>query len=169
VIGKVLRRVPEPARAKLIEHRELLKFLVVGGTAFVVDTAIFFILKSTILSPKPVTAKVIATLVATIVSYILNREWSFRTRGGRERRHEATLFFVISGIAVVINSAPLGVSRYMLDFQTPEVSALTMQIADFVSAQVVGTLIAMVFRFWAFKRFVFPDAEARVKEPAERP
>jgi putative flippase GtrA len=26
--------------------------------------------------PEPVTAKVIAVLVATIVSYVLNREWS---------------------------------------------------------------------------------------------
>ncbi|MFE3262403.1 hypothetical protein ACFXPS_40970 [Nocardia sp. NPDC059091] len=30
-------------------------------------------------------------------------------------------------------------------------------IADFVSASIVGTLLAMVFRWWAMRRFVFPD------------
>ena len=65
-------------------------------------------LKSTVLEPRPFTAKVIAGIVATIVSYILNREWSFRTRGGRERHHEAALFFLISGIGVVGLNAPLG-------------------------------------------------------------
>ena len=45
--------------------------------------------QGTVLETKPLTAKIIAVLVATIVSYVLNREWSFRTRGGRERHHEA--------------------------------------------------------------------------------
>jgi putative flippase GtrA len=48
-----------------------------------------------------------------------NREWSFRTRGGRERHHEALLFFVISGIGVAVYTAPLAVSRYVLDLKVP--------------------------------------------------
>ena len=77
------------SRLSAIKHRELVKFAVVGGTTWVIDTAVFLGLKSTVLEPKPLTAKIIAVLVATIVSYVLNREWSFRTRGGRERHHEA--------------------------------------------------------------------------------
>ncbi|MGW4799881.1 GtrA family protein, partial [Nonomuraea sp. NPDC004297] len=65
----------------MLRHRELVKFAVVGGTAFLVDNTLFYGLKLTVLEPKPVTAKIIAVLVATIVSYVLNREWSFRTRG----------------------------------------------------------------------------------------
>ena len=166
VVETVLARIPEPYRGVAIKHRELVKFGLVGGIAFVVDTAVFAALKYTVLAPKPVTAKIVAVLVATIVGYVLNREWSFRTRGGRERHHEAALYFAISGVGMVINAAPLWVSRYVFDLQVPEVGRLTMEIADFASAQIVGTLLAMLFRWWAFRRFVFPDADARPRVPA---
>ena len=37
----------------------------------------------------------------------------------------------------------------------------TQEVADFVSAQIIGTAVAMVFRWWAFRRFVFPHAGVR--------
>lgn len=57
----------------MIRHRELLKFGVVGAITFLIDTGVFYGLKLTVLAPKPVTAKVIAVLAATAVSYVLNR------------------------------------------------------------------------------------------------
>jgi putative flippase GtrA len=161
VVENVVLKFHEPFRSLALKHRELLKFAVVGGTCFVIDTAIFFTLKSTILADKPVTAKIVATLVATIVSYVLNREWSFRTRGGRERHHEAALFFLINGVGIALNSLPLYVSRYLFDLQEPHVSRLVEEIADFTSAQIIGTLIAMAFRWYGYKKWVFPDADAR--------
>jgi putative flippase GtrA len=161
VIDTVLGLLPKPVRRRVLHHRELLKFGLVGGVAFFVDTAIFIGLKDTVLISKPVTAKVISTLIATIVSYILNREWSFRTRGGRERHHEAGLFFLVSAVGLVLTSAPLWLSRYGLHLETPYVSRLAQEVADFVSAQIVGTIVAMVFRWWAFRRFVFPHADVR--------
>ncbi|MFL6118194.1 GtrA family protein [Actinophytocola sp.] len=157
VVEVVLSRVPEPLRKVLIKHRELLKFAIVGGTTFVIDNGIWYLLKLTVLEEKPVTAKVIAIIVATIVSYVLNREWSFRTRGGRDRRHEAALFFLISGIGVALNSLPLYVSRYWLNLEVPHVSRFVQEFADFTSGSIIGMLLAMFFRFWAFKRWVFPD------------
>ncbi len=157
VVDTVLSQVPEPLRAVLIKHRELLKFAVVGGTTFVIDNGIWYLLKLTVLEDKPVTAKIIAIIIATIVSYILNREWSFRTRGGRERHHEAALFFLISGIGVALNSAPLYISRYWLMLEEPHVSRWVQEVADFASGSIIGMLLAMFFRFWAFRRWVFPD------------
>lgn len=153
----MLTRIPQPYRAVAIRHRELLKFGMVGAITFFIDTAIFYALKLTILVPKPVTAKVIAVLVATIVSYVLNREWSFRTRGGRERHHEAALYFAFSGIGVALYAAPLWISRYVFDLQTPMSSRLVEEIADFTAGQVIGLLVGMAFRYWAFRRWVFPD------------
>ncbi|MFL6144671.1 MAG: GtrA family protein [Labedaea sp.] len=161
LIETALSRVPEPLRAVLIKHRELLKFAVVGGFCFLVTAVVNYALKITILNEKPVTALAIAVVIATIVSYILNREWSFRTRGGRERHHEAALFFLISGIGVGLNSLPLWVSRYLLHLQVPQVSLLAQEVADFASGMILGTLLAMVFRLWAFKKWVFPQAGAR--------
>lgn len=149
--------MPKPLRSVLVKHRELLKFAIVGSTAFVVDNGVWYLLKLTVLESKPTTAKAIAILVATIVSYILNREWSFRTRGGRERHHEAALFFLVSGAGLVVNLIPLYISRYVLDLEVPHVSRLVQEIADFTSGSIIGMLLAMAFRFWGFKHWVFPD------------
>jgi putative flippase GtrA len=103
-------------------------------------------------------------VVATVTSYLLNRTWSFRTRGGHLPHHEATLYVLISGIGVAVYSAPLFVSRYVLDLREPAVSALAEHWADFVSGQIVGVLLGMAFRWWAFRRFVFPHADARPRQ-----
>lgn len=152
-----IARLPRPFRPFAERHHELIKFAIVGATTFIIDSAIFYTLKLTILEPKPVTAKVISGIVAVIASYVLNREWSFRDRGGRERHHEALLFFGFSGVGVVLSMIPLWLSRYALDLQVPHVSLTVENIADFLSAYLIGNLLQMGFRFWAFRRWVFPD------------
>lgn len=168
VVESVLARVPEPLRSVLVKHKEFVKFGLVGGTAYVVDNGVWYLLKLTILESKPTTAKAIAILIATIVSYILNREWSFRTRGGRERHHEVALFFLVSGGALVINLIPLYLSRYLFDLEVPHVSRFVQEIADFTSGSVIGMLLAMGFRFWAFRRWVFPDELGHLSEDTVR-
>ena len=159
-----IARLPRVVRPFAERHHELIKFAIVGGTTFIIDSAIFFTLKLTILEPKPVTAKIIAGVVAVIASYILNREWSFRDRGGRERHHEALLFFAFSGVGVVLAMAPLYFSSYVLGLRVPEVSLTMENIADFVSAYIVGNLLQMGFRFWAFRRWVFPNENGRTPD-----
>lgn len=161
VTGRILTMLPGPLRERLLRHRELLKFLIVGGSCFLLTVAVNYALKLTILGNKPVTALTIATIVATIVSYVFNREWSFRTRGGRRRHHEAILFAVISGIGIAINDIPMWMARYMFDLRVPHVSRLVQESSDFLSGIIIGTLIAMIFRLWAFKKFVFPQADVR--------
>ncbi len=157
----VLTRIPQPFRDIAIKHRELIKFAIVGGTTFVIDSGIFFALKLTVLEEKPLTARIIAGMVAVIASYILNREWSFRTRGGRERHHEAFLFFLVSGVGLALSFVPLWISSYVLDLRTPNVSLTAENVADFVAVYIIGLLLQMAFRFWAMRRWVFPDANAR--------
>ena len=166
MVEAVLVRIPQPYRDVAIQHRELIKFAFVGGTTWIIDTAVFLLLKNTVLIEKPLTAKIFAVLVATIASYVFNREWSFRTRGGRERHHEAALFFLVSGIGVIVYSAPLAISRYVFHLSVPEVSLLTQEVSDFVSGQIIGVLAGMAFRWWAFRRFVFPDEDVRRRVPA---
>ena len=140
-----------------VKYRELAKFLVVGGTSYVVDVGLFSLLSHTVLAEKVVTAKAISVVIATIFSYILNREWSFNSRGGRERHHEAMLFFVVNGIALGLNLVPLAISQYVFGISSGNYSALTVTIANFVAANVIGTALGMAFRFWAYRRFVFPE------------
>ena len=161
-----IARLPRSIRPFADRHHELIKFAIVGATTFVIDSVIFYTLKLTILEPKPVTAKVISGIVAVIASYILNREWSFRDRGGRERSHEALLFFGVSGVGVLMSMAPLWVSSYVLGLRVPNVSLTVENVADFVSAYVIGNLLQMAFRFWALRRWVFPNELASDSDKA---
>jgi hypothetical protein len=49
----------------------------------------------------------------------------------------------------------------------PNVSLLTEQVADFVSGQILGVLAGMAFRWWAFRKFVFPHEDVRRQVPQE--
>lgn len=157
IVDDVVRALPPAARELALRNRELIKFAIVGATTFVIDSGIFYLLKWTVLADKPVTAKIISGVIAVIASYILNREWSFKNRGGREKHHEALLFFVVSGIGVALSNIPLWISSYVFDLRQPDVSFATENIADFVSAFLIGNLLQMAFRFWAMRRWVFPD------------
>ncbi|MFT7836651.1 GtrA family protein [Saccharothrix sp. BKS2] len=153
LVRRLLGRLPEPVRSLVREHRELIRFAAVGGTTFLIDNGVWYALKLTVLDDKVVTAKAIGVLVAVIASYVLSREWSFHTRGGRERHHEAALFFLVSGIGVGVNLLPLYASRHVFDLHS--------EVADFASGGVIGMLLATGFKFWAMRKFVFPQADAR--------
>ncbi|MFI9327443.1 GtrA family protein [Kitasatospora sp. NPDC052868] len=165
---RALARVPAGLRPFLVRHRRLVKFLLVGGTCFALTTVINFSLKFTVLQHKPVVALTIATVVATAVSYVLNRQWSFRANG---RQREVLLFLLVSVVAIGVNDIPLILSRYVLDLREPQVDSFTQEVADFLSGMVVGTFIAMLFRYWAMQRWVFtrrPDpAATRMEQPAQ--
>ncbi|WP_020668712.1 GtrA family protein [Amycolatopsis nigrescens] len=132
------------------------RFAVVGGAAFVTTVGVNYLLKLTVLREKPVTALAIATIVATILSYLLSRGWSFQARGGRPRHHEAALFFLVNAIAVGINLCPPLISRYVLRLEYPAVGLLCQEIADFVSGMVIGTALGTLFRWWGYQKWVFP-------------
>ncbi len=155
-VNDVINALPGPLHRIAIRHRELIKFAIVGGTTFIVDMAIFYPLAFTVLENKPVVAKIISGVVATILSYILNREWTFNNRGGRERHHEALLFFVISGIGVVLAAAPLWVANNVFNLREAP-AGLELAILDFFLAYIIGNFLQMAFRFWALRRFAFPE------------
>jgi putative flippase GtrA len=148
----------------LVEHPAL-RFLVVGGLGFVITMGINYGLKIFVIPQHPVTALSIGIIVATVFSYFLNKKWSFGDRGELHTGHELLLFLVVSLIGVALNSAPLWISRYVFGLEVPNVSLAGQELADFISGPVIGTLIAMGFRYWAMNRFVFPAQQA---QPAQR-
>jgi len=136
--------------------RELMKFGVVGGFAFLVDIGLFNLLLHA--TDKPLTSKTISAVVATTVAYIGNRHWTFRRRERSGVRREYTLFFLLNGVGLVISLACLAISHYLLDF--------TGRLADNIAANVVGLGLGTAFRFWSYRRWVFPELlpEAAVSE-----
>ena len=131
---------------------ELARFGTVGVIAYVIDVGTFNLLVHAFgqgpLSEKPLTAKVIAALLATLFAYFANRNWTWRTRGRRGFAHEYTLFLVLNVVALGITLIPLAFSRYVLD--------LDSALADNISANIIGVGLGTAFRFWSYRRWVFP-------------
>lgn len=135
----------------------LVRFLGVGGFCFVLTLAVNYALKFTVLLEHPTTAFLIANSVATIVSFILTRQFTFQDRNtSKRKRFQAPAFLCISIAAIAINTAPLYISRWVLGWHYPLVSYFEQEISDFISGPIIGTLLAMVFRWWALHKFVFP-------------
>lgn len=166
--SRLLQALPAPLRKQVFRRREAVKFLAVGGFCWVLTAVINYALKVTVFETRPVTALTVATVIAAFVSYALNREWTFRTRGGRRAHHELALYIVINGIGIALNSAPLYLARYAFGLQTPHISGTAQEISDFLCGMIVGTLLAMVFRLWAYRRWVFPQVDARPATPSRR-
>ena len=127
--------------------RELVKFLVVGGFCFVLDIALAYVLFEKV-GLGPTTSKTLATVVATGVSYVGNRLWSFSHRVDDDRGHgqDVTTYAVINVVGLVITLVPVDVAHYLLD----ETSARAFTLSG-----IVGTVFATFFRFWAYRRYVF--------------
>lgn len=137
---------------------EMAKFGVVGAVNVVVDVAIFNFLLFYVLPHKPLTDKAISTSVAIVSSYFMNRQWTWRDRARHGVKRELPLFFLLSGIGLLIAEACLGFSHYVL--------GLDSKLADNISANVFGLAAGMVFRFWAYRRWVFPAATPEDEDAA---
>jgi putative flippase GtrA len=135
---------------------ELAKFGVVGAVAYLVDVGTFNALRSGVLSDKPLTAKLISTVLATTVAYFGNRQWTFRHRERQGMRKEYALFFGFNAVGLAIALGCLGFSHYVLDLTSP--------LADNISANLIGMALGTIFRFWAYRRFVFLESEEPVAE-----
>ncbi len=132
---------------------EIAKFGVVGLCALVIDVGLFNLLRFAggegPLYDKPLTAKVVSVCVATTFAYFGNRYWTFRHRGRTSFHREYLLFFLLNGVGLAISVGCLWFSHYAL--------GLTGPIADNISANVIGLALGTMFRFWSYRRWVFPE------------
>lgn len=159
----VKRSIPAPLQPFTGLIHQFSKFGTVGLMALVIDVGVFNLLMFAgggLMADKPLSAKAIAVVVATTFSYGLNRNWTFSDRGGRTSKlHEYLLFFGLNGVAMLITLAVLWFSHYAL--------GLTSPLADNISANVVGLALGTVFRFWSYRKWVFPPEVEQQAPDAE--
>lgn len=139
---------------------ELGKFGAVGGTAFLVDTAIYVTLLHRGL--ETLTAKTLATVVSATLAFLGNRFWTWRHRERSGLTREYLLYFFFNGVGLGITLVALGISHYGLGAVWPEV--FKTELADLIAGSVAGNAAATMFRFWTYRRFVFV-APAPAPEP----
>ncbi|MDG4807886.1 GtrA family protein [Micromonospora sp. WMMD1120] len=140
---RLVRLLPE--RWQKFIH-EALKFGIVGGINTVINYAVFNALALTVFVNGQLKATVIATIVATITSYLMNRHWTYRDRPKSALRREYVLFFLFNGAGLLIELGAVAAAKYGLGVH----GLLALNLA-----KTVGVLLATLFRFWSYRTFVF--------------
>jgi putative flippase GtrA len=153
--------LPEVVRRRL--SREVLIFLLVGGAGYVVDVAVFNLLRSTstLGSWDPSVARVLAVGAAMVVTYLGNSLLTWRGKGGGDKRREVALFVVFNLVGLLISVLTLTISHDLL--------GLTSRLADNVSANVVGLALGTLFRYWSYRTFVFTGRDPESPTGEEPP
>lgn len=116
---------------------------------FVIEIGLFNLLLHQHIGP--LTSKAISAGIATAFAYIGNRHWSFSHRARTGLGRETSFFFGINLVALVAGELIIALFAYPLGYKDDH-WVLT-------AANVLGIGLGTLFRFWAYKRFVFlhPD------------
>jgi putative flippase GtrA len=124
---------------------ELAKFGVVGLIGSVIDLGGAYYLNAHE-GVGPMTAKAISIAVATCVTYLGSRFWTFRHRVNQALLREGLLFIALNVVGLVIAEATIAATTYGL--------GLHGKLA-YNAASVIGTGLGTIFRYFAYKKWVF--------------
>jgi putative flippase GtrA len=127
---------------------EAAKFGVVGIVGVIITNGLYGLLHNTF-GLGPVTATTIATIVATAVSYVANRYWSFRHRERTGVAREGVIFFILNGVGLLIQDAVVAFNFYIL-------SNGHNKAAEFIALN-AGIALATLFRFWSYRKWVWAE------------
>jgi putative flippase GtrA len=131
-------------RFRVLIH-EAAKFGVVGAVGFAVSLGGADVLHFD-LNFNKYTAVVIATVLATIVTFIGNRWWAFRHRERSGMRQETVLFFVFNGVGLLIQLTCVAVVVDLGGLQ----GKLWYNLAN-----LCGIGLGTLFRFWSYRKWVW--------------
>ena len=137
---------------------EFAKFGVIGVAGLFITNAVYDLLFLH-LGVGPVTSTTIATIAAAVCTYLGNRYWSFRTRQRTGVVRELIIFAVLNGIGLLIQDATVAVNYYLLHLGHNK-------LAGFAALN-LGIALATLFRFWSYRRFVWPEAGHPSTTPAD--
>ncbi len=125
------------------------KFLVVGG----IGTVVTFGIANALHSIGHFKAITIATVIATIVTYLGNRYWTFKHRESKGTTRDSVMFFVLNGIGLLIYYACVGLVQVTGLSQSGGKTA--KDLFWYNAALVVGTGLGTLFRFWSYRKWVW--------------
>ena len=139
---------------------DALKFGIVGLTGVALQIIAVNLLRyggpagEGILAAKPITAQVVSIALATVVTYVGNRYWTYQHRERGKVSRELPTFVLLNAIAIAIGAFCVFLSEYVL--------GLTSWLAYNISGNVVGLGLGTLFRFWTYRKFVFTGAAVQV-------
>ena len=142
-------------RFRVLIH-EAAKFGVVGLAGFVVSLGGADVLRYGAGMGK-YKAVIVATVLATVVTFIGNRYWAFRHRERTGMGRETVLFFVFNGIGLLIQLACVAIVQDGLQLN----GKVWYNIAN-----LAGIGLGTLFRFWSYRKWVWRTQEPPSGVPA---
>jgi putative flippase GtrA len=124
---------------------EALAFGVIGAG----NSALYLAITYVALPIGAVKATVLATVITTTLAYLANRYWTYRNHARSAMKREYLLFFGFNLAGMVIQSGGVAVAKYGFHLNEATHKLLIMGIT------VGGIGVATIFRFWAYRTFVF--------------
>lgn len=132
---------------------ELGKFGVVGATTFVVDTTI----SNLLLGPLgPFWSATVSMSIAATLAFIGNRFWTWRHRERSGLHREYLLYFAFNLVGLFISLGCVWLAWSVLGHFWPDV--FQTRLSYNLAKNGVGLVLGTLFRFWSYRKFVFPEA-----------
>ncbi len=130
------------------------KFLVIGA----VGTVITFAVANALNPIGRYKAITIATILATVFTFLGNRYWTFKHREGQGTTRDSIVFFVLNGIGLLIYYGCIGLT---------DLAGLGKSKIWYNVALVVGTGLGTLFRFWSYRKWVWVAPDEDILAPGE--
>ena len=132
-------RIPDPRRVPREDWMQLVRFLVVGASGYVVNLAIFSVALLAGLHYIP--AAIVAFIVAWVNNFLLNRYWTFRA-GGDAMMGQGARYLLVSLVALGAN---LAILQLLID------AGLGETLSQAVAIALVTPLSYLLSRRWSFR------------------
>lgn len=149
---RVRRRMP-PSHRK--EAKRFLKFAIVGGVGFIIDTgtlSLLVFLFGLNTDRRRLLAKGISFTLAVISNFFWNRRWTYPESRSKPITRQLVQFFVLNLIGLAINLAVFALADALL---TP----LLGPVLALYGAQIAAVGVAMFWNFMANRLVTYNDVK----------
>lgn len=118
--------------------KQILKFGVVGGLAFVIDYSLLYILTEYGHLPSLLSAA-ISFIISVIFNYVLSIKWVFDVNK-KQTKKDIAIFFILSTIGLIINEIIILIGNIIGIY--------------YMISKIIATFIVMIYNFITRKIFV---------------
>jgi putative flippase GtrA len=144
-LGKVFNKLLKVFHINVSEKTEKLllqifKFIIVGGTATIIDWAVYYVLYN-FLRVNPLIANILSFTVSVIYNYIASVKWVFDVNKEKSKIKMVIEFLVFSVIGLLLSELLLWIFIDILSINA-------------MISKIVSTAIVMVFNFVTRKIFM---------------
>ena len=119
---------------------QIIKFVIVGGIATIIDFVIFFLLHE-ILKINTLISNITSFSISVIYNYIASVKWVFDVDKDKNKKEQFIIFIVLSIIGLIINTIIVYICIDVIKMYS-------------IIGKILATAIVMVFNFVTRKLFL---------------